>query len=223
MIKKTKKAIIFGTGSFAELVHFMLLNDSHYQVVGFTISKDHIKVDEFLGLPIYPFEEINTLVSPSVADIFIAIGCKKMNDVRASFMRQAKDKGYTLLSYISSKAQHWNDTQIGENVFIFEGNNLQPFVTINDGTILWSGNHIGHHSIIGKYCFITSHVVISGHCKINDSCFIGVNATIFDNVTIAKKSLIGASALITTDTKIEGVYTAEKATLFKKTSEAFFK
>ncbi|MBX3486365.1 MAG: acetyltransferase [Candidatus Paracaedibacteraceae bacterium] len=221
-MQKTKKAIVFGTGSFAEVVHFMLSKDSAYEVVAFTVSKDTIKDTTFLGLPVYPFESIESFIASYEAEMFIAIGYAKMNDVRAEFMSQAKFKGYKLLSYLSSRAQHWKDTKIGENVFIFENNNLQPFVEIGDGTILWSGNHIGHHSSIGKYCFITSHVVVSGHCRVEDSCFIGVNATIADDVKIAKKNLIGAGALITKNTDYAEVYTGTKATILNKTSDRFF-
>ncbi len=222
-MQKTKKAIVFGTGSFAEIVHFMLSKDSDYEVVAFTSSKDAIKDGTFLDLPVYPFEDIESFIPPHDAEMFIAIGYAKMNDVRATFMSQAKAKGYKLLSYLSSRAQHWGDTNIGENVFIFENNNIQPLVQIGDGTILWSGNHIGHHSSIGKFCFITSHVVVSGHCKVEDSCFVGVNATIGDSVTIAEKNLIGAGALITKNTSPSEVFTGTKATLFNKPSDRFFK
>ena len=32
--------------------------------------------------------------------------------------------------------------------------------------MLWSGNHIGHHTTIDDHCFITSHVVISGNVNV---------------------------------------------------------
>jgi acyl-[acyl carrier protein]--UDP-N-acetylglucosamine O-acyltransferase len=66
---------------------------------------------------------------------------------------------------------------IGENCFIFEDNTIQPFVRIEDNVILWSGNHIGHHSTIKSHNFISSHVVVSGQCTIEPNCFIGVNST----------------------------------------------
>jgi len=37
---------------------------------------------------------------------------------------EAKRKGYTLVSYISSKCNHWGDTLIGDNCFIFEDNTI---------------------------------------------------------------------------------------------------
>ena len=87
---------------------------------------------------------------------------------------------------------------------------IQPFVKIGNNVVVWSGNHIGHHAVIGDHCFITSHVVISGGTVIGDSCFLGVNATIRDHITIAPSTVIGAGAIIMKDTQEEDVYIAPK-------------
>jgi len=81
-----------------------------------------------------------------------------------------------------------------------ENNVIQPYVKIGRDTILWSGNHIGHHTTIGNDCFIASHVVVSGSVVVGDETFIGVNATLRDNINIGKRNVIGASALILKDT-----------------------
>ena len=59
---------------------------------------------------------------------------------------------------------------------IMEHNTIQPYVTIGENTILWSGNHVGHHTQIGKNVFIASHAVISGSVIVGENSFIGVNA-----------------------------------------------
>lgn len=69
---------------------------------------------------------------------------------------------------------------MGDNCFVFENQTIQPFVKIGNDVIIWSGNHIGHHSMIGDHCFISSHVVISGNVKIEPYCFLGVNSSIRD-------------------------------------------
>ena len=43
------KAILFGTGAFAEVVDFYLSNDSDYEVVGFCATSDQITETTFLG------------------------------------------------------------------------------------------------------------------------------------------------------------------------------
>lgn len=222
MIEKTKKAIIFGTARFAEVVDFYLTHDSEYEVAAFTVSGND-SLDSFCGKPVVSFEDVQKKYSPAEYEMFVAIGCRKMNLLRQDFCKDARNKGYKLLSYICSKAICWEKDKIGDNVFVFENNVIQPFVSIGDGTILWSGNHIGHHSTIGEYCFITSHVVISGDCIIKDRCFIGVNATFHDGLTIGEATLIGAGSLISENTEDNSVYLTKATDKHKARSERFFK
>ena len=210
-----KPVVIFGTGDIAQIAHFYLTHDSHYQVIGFTVDQEYLKQSEFCGLPVVPFEEVEKHYPPDSHDMFVAISYAKVNVVRASKYEAAKSKGYHLISYVSSKASTWSGLEIGENCFILEDNTIQPFVKIGNNVTLWSGNHIGHHAEISDNCFIASHVVISGGVKVGANCFIGVNATLRDHIAIAKSCVIGAGALILQDTQENGVYIAQAAELAK--------
>jgi len=141
-----------------------------------------------------------------------------MNKFREAKYNEAKSKGYRLASYVSPQCSFISHHPIGDNCFIFEDNTIQPFVKIGNNVTLWSGNHIGHHSIILDHNFISSHVVVSGNCEISNNCFIGVNATIHNNVKIAKSNLIGAGSIISKSTVEDGVYLPPQSTLFKKKS-----
>lgn len=211
--------IVFGTGSLAELVHFYLERDSDYNVVAFCADAEYIEEDSFLGLPLIAWEELPMAMPPETHKMFIAIGYKQVNQVRAERYHAAKAAGYELITYVSSKCTHWGDTPIGDNCFIFENNNIQPFVTIGSDNIIWSGNHIGHHGTIGNHCFLTSHVVVSGHVRIHDYAFLGVNATIRDSIEIAESTVIGAGALVMRSTKPREVYISERTPLYKKSSD----
>lgn len=81
-------------------------------------------------------------------------------------------------------------------------------MTIGDNVTLWSGNHIGHHSVIRSHSFIASHVVVSGGVEIGEQCFIGVNATLRDHIKVGDKCVIGAGAILLGDAEPEGVYMA---------------
>jgi sugar O-acyltransferase (sialic acid O-acetyltransferase NeuD family) len=203
------KVIIFGTGQIAEIAHFYLSEDSPHEVVAFTMDQDYINQSEFKGLPVVPFETIEQHYPPQDYKMFIPISYKKVNKIRAERYNQAKEKGYSFVSYISSKATYYN-TPVGENCFILENNVIQPFTEIGNNVIMWSGNHIGHHTKIKDHCFLASHVVVSGSVTIEPYCFIGVNATIRDNVTIGRESVIGAGALILNDTPEKSVYVGER-------------
>ena len=214
------KVVVFGTGSFAECVHFYLTHDSPHEVVAFTVHEDRIgDQTELAGLPVVPFESLTKTHPPGECEMFVAVGYAKVNRVRAAICEEAKGKGYGLISYVSSKATTWGDTKIGENVFVFEDNTIQPFVTIGDDTVLWSGNHIGHHATIGPHCFITSHVVISGHVTVGAYCFIGVNATVRDGIAIGEANVIGSAALIMKTTKDDEVYIAPRTKPDARTSD----
>jgi len=199
-MKKTKKLVLFGDSSFAEIAYEYFTYDSEYEVCAFTVSQAYLKRDKLFGLPIVPFEEVEKLYPPSEYEMHIALVYNMLNRNRARFYYEAKNKGYTLANYISSKAFVWRNVTMGDNVFIFEDNTIQPFVKMGSNNVLWSGNHIGHHSVLGSHLFISSHVVISGHCTVGDYCFFGVNSTVGNNINVGKDCLIGAGVLIVKDT-----------------------
>jgi sugar O-acyltransferase (sialic acid O-acetyltransferase NeuD family) len=153
--------------------------------------------------------------------MFIALSYAQMNKLREKKYYEAKKKGYKLVSYISSKCSYLSQFQCGDNCFIFEDNTIQPFAQIKDNVTLWSGNHIGHHSVIESHNFVSSHVVISGHCTIEPYCFLGVNSTIGHQVKIAKETLVGAGSIITKSTEEKSVYVPSKSAKLDKTSDMF--
>jgi sugar O-acyltransferase (sialic acid O-acetyltransferase NeuD family) len=209
-MKKTKKAIIFGTSGQAEVMAYLFDHDSEYEVVAFTSTKDFITDPEVYGRPLVAFETIEKQYPADKFEMHIAIGYNTQNTVREKFYHEAKKKGYKLITYISSKCTNYA-ASIGDNCFIFEDNTIQPFVNIGNNCILWSGNHIGHHSTVEDNVFISSHVVISGHCKIGHHSFLGVNSTLRDGIKIAPFTTLGAGCLIVKDTEEGKTYIGTKA------------
>jgi sugar O-acyltransferase (sialic acid O-acetyltransferase NeuD family) len=112
---------------------------------------------------------------------------------------------------VSSRAFVWRNAEIGENSFIFENNVIQPFVRIGDNCILWSGNHVGHRTVVRNHVFVASDAVISGYCDIGESSFIGVNTTFNDRVKVAADNVIGSGALVHRDTEAGRVYVGSPA------------
>jgi sugar O-acyltransferase (sialic acid O-acetyltransferase NeuD family) len=200
------KVIVFGASQWAELAHFYLTHDSEHEVAGFTLDGAYLKEPRFKGLPVVAFEEVAKEFPPASHKMFIPMSFKRMNHVRAEKYAEAKQRGYGLVSYVSSKATTFPGFTCGDNCFIFEDNTIQPFVTIGHNVVMWSGNHIGHHSTIKDHVMITSHVVISGCCTIEEYCFFGVNATVRDETVVARETLVGMGCVITKDTKEFEVY-----------------
>jgi len=206
-----QKLVIVGEGETAELAYEYFTYDSNYEVVAFSAEKAYIKKDALFGLPIIPFEDVANLYSPKKYKMFVAVSFTELNRVRTKLYKQAKNKGYSLASYVSSKAFVWRNVEIGENCFILENNILQYRVKIGNNVILWSGNHIGHRTTIGDNCFISSHATISGFCEIGENCFIGINSCIAGAVKIAKDCIIGAGAVVLKNTLASLVYVGNPA------------
>lgn len=214
-----KPVVIFGTGDFARIAACYLAADSPHEVAAFTVHARFLPSEATLrGLPIVAFEELQDRYPPELFSMFVAIGFSRVNRARAEIYEQCKARGYSLITYVNSRATDWDETQIGENTFIFEDNVIQPFVTIGDDVILWSGNHIGHDVTIDDHVFIASHAVISGNCTIGSHCFIGVNATFRDGIKVAPHCVIGAAAVIMHDTQEGDVYAVRNTPLFPKKS-----
>lgn len=201
-----KPLVIFGAGDIAALAHYYFTTDSDYDVVAFVVDASYVGESRFRDLPVVAFEDVVRHYPPDSYYFFVALSYSKLNAVRKEKFLAAKERGYKLVSFISSRATVLNDGRIGENCFIFEDNTIQPFVRIGDNVTLWSGNHIGHHSVIHDHTFIASHVVVSGGVEIGEQCFVGVNATLRDHIKVGDRCVVGAGALLLADAEPEGVY-----------------
>tara|TARA_R110002020_G_scaffold268819_3_gene484101 strand:- start:41281 stop:41946 length:666 start_codon:yes stop_codon:yes gene_type:complete len=203
-----KNIIIFGTKDLAQLAKYYFDTDPaylNYTVAAFTADSEYITEADFEGLPIVPFENIEDHYSPNEYQLFAPVTGVNMNKTRENIYNRGKEKGYEFISYVSSKATVCGN-KIGENCFILEDNTLQPFTTVGNNVVMWSGNHIGHHGSIGDHVFFTSHVVLSGHCNVGDYSWFGVNSTIRDGINLGKGTLVAMASCITKDTDEWGVY-----------------
>ena len=201
-----KKLVIVGDGEFGTIAYEYFTHDSEYEVVGFSVEREFITREKHCDLDVVPFEDLSSHFSPSEVSVYVAVTNPKLNRVRTRLYFETKEKGYSLATYISSKAFIWRNVEIGENTFIFENNVLQPFTKIGNNVVLWSGNHIGHRTTVGDNCFLSSHIVISGYCTVGENSFLGVNASVANNVNIASDNFVAMSAAIIKDTEENSVY-----------------
>lgn len=192
--------VVFGTTDTAQLAKFYLDTDSPHRVVGFTVHRDYLDREEFEGLPVVAFEDLQQRFPSREASLFAPMVATRMNKARAEIYQQGKDKGYSFISYVSSHATVLTP-HIGENCFILEDNTVQPYVRIGNNCVLWSGNHIGHHSTIHDHVLFTSHIVLSGHCDVGSYSFFGVNATVRDGLHIGEGTLLAMGAVLTRPTE----------------------
>jgi sugar O-acyltransferase (sialic acid O-acetyltransferase NeuD family) len=216
-MSKSKKLILIGDSAFAEIAYEYFTHDSEYEVVAFSVERAYLRREELFGLPIVPFEELAERFPAAEHSFYAALVYTQGNALRRRLYESAKAMGFRPASYISPHAFVWRNVKLGEHCFIFEHNVVQPFVSIGDDVVLWSGNHIGHHSSIGDHCFLSSHVVVSGFCKIGSSCFMGVNSSVANNTNVGDRCVVGAGALILGDvedgTTVVGIWKKRRSVL----------
>lgn len=220
---KTKKLLIVGDGEQAEIAYEYFTYDSPYEVAGFAVESAFRKKDELYELPVVDFESMERRFKPSEYSAYVAISSTHLNRVRARLFQRTKEKGFTCASYLSSKAFCWRNVEIGENSFIFENNVLQHHVRVGDNVILWSGNHVGHRTVIHDHCFISSHVVISGFCEIGRYTFMGVNSCVGNDLKVGEDNVIGSGAVVVKNTDAGKVYVGNPAKALEKSSFDTFK
>jgi sugar O-acyltransferase (sialic acid O-acetyltransferase NeuD family) len=218
-----EKLIIVGEGETAELAYEYFTHDSNYKVVAFSAEKKFIKKTELFGLPVVAFEELERLYDPRKYKAFVAISYTQLNRIRTRLYKQVKQKGFAIVSYVSSKAFIWHNVEIGENCFIFENNVIQSHVKIGNNVILWSGSHVGHRTVVKDNCFASIQAAVSGFCEIGENCFLGVNCCVAGGLKIAKDCIIGAGAVVIRNTEEGKVYVGNPARplSYKNSFESF--
>jgi len=213
--------IIFGCTEQAEIANYYF-SKAGYKINYHCVDDEYASSDQFCGVPVIASSEASNKRLWETNKLHVAIGFSNLNRVRQAIFERMKRQGYSFLSYVSDRACVYSK-HIGENCFILENNVIQPFVRIGDNAVLWSGNHIGHHTSIEDHVFISSHVVVSGCCKIGGNSFLGVNATISDQVTIGRDNIIGAGCLIKKDTKDAQVFSVPATPPRQISSDRFLK
>ena len=196
----------------ARMMHFYFSRDSKYDIVAFTVNEKYIQESMFCGLNVIAFESIEKNFSPEEYDLFIAIGPSKMNSLREMKYYEAKQKGYSLATYISPHAIC--ESPLGENSFVGDSAIINSFSTIGFNNIFWEFCLVNNDSCIGNNCYFSPKSVISTFSNIGDNTIIGTGSIVKTSVIVAEKTLIGAGCYISKDTEVKGVYGEKSSPLY---------
>lgn len=197
------KVIIFGVNLFSSVVLQSILKEKKAEVLGFTLNREYITSNLFEGLPVIPFEDLDSHFDMKDVKIAITIGYSNMNANRATVYQKCKEKGYNIYTFISNDAYVMTKA-IGEGCIILPQSYIGPYVKIGCCTHIWPSAHLGHHNEIGDFTHISGGASIGGGTSIGSFCFIGINSTIVNGIFIGNHTLIGAGSIITKST--EGYY-----------------
>ncbi len=213
-----EKIIIWGIGQISQVLTFYIQKYTQYKICAYTLDKEYMgDKNEFNGIPVIAFEEIEKHFSPNEYKMALIMSSKNLNRYREEKYLQAKAKGYDFINYISPHSLVETEC-IGENVFILGQCHIQPFTEIGNNCILWSGTIIGHHTVISDNCFFAG-ARIAGFVKIKRNCFFGDCSIIADGIIIGQHSVIGQSCHILKDVKDYSVFISKQTKRLDLTSE----
>ncbi|HRE41341.1 MAG TPA: acetyltransferase [Ignavibacteria bacterium] len=218
-----KEIIIFGTGKIADVIQYFMREISNLSVKAFTVDKEFISDEEFNGLPVIDFSNIENSYPPDKYSVFVALGYHDLNRLRAKKIEECEKKGYEIISYIHPDSGIPSDLQYGKNCFIMDNVCIHPRVKLGNNVFVWSGTIIGHHSEIGNNCWLTSGCNISGVVKVGDNSFFAINSTVGHSVTLEGNNFLGANSLVTKNAKSGQVFIAESTKPFRLDSNQFLK
>ena len=221
-----QEIVIVGIGETAELAADYFLYDSEYVVKCFAAEREYLRqrpeMKELAGCPILSVEELSEKFPPTRCKAFVAMAYGRLNHDRAKMYQAMKDMGYKMASYVSSRAFVGSNVRIGDNCFIMEHNVLQRNVTIGNDVVLWSGNHIGHRSVIEDHVFLSSHVAVSGYCRIGEYSFLGINSCLGDSVSVARNCFIGGGTALMKSTAPNQLYRSSPISPERITTDVAF-
>lgn len=187
--------IIFGTSVFSKLMKWYIENDTTETVEAFTVEKEYMAEQEFCGISVYPFEELENIFSKDRISILNTCGYQNMNDVRSKIFSICKEKGYAIHNYVHSTAA-LNGVELGDGNIILERVLFQPFAKIGSGNIFAPDVLIGHDGVVGDFNYFSSGIKICGCCNIGNHNFIGTNAVLKEYLSVGDYDLIGAGTYL---------------------------
>jgi sugar O-acyltransferase (sialic acid O-acetyltransferase NeuD family) len=196
--------VIFGAGQIAEVAKVYIDKHGPDRIVGFTVDAAYIASDTFHGLPVVAWERLSERFPPESVKLLGPLSYRRMNEFRRDRHCEGKARGYAFASFVHP-ASFVYTTEIGENCFILENNVIQPFCRIGVGVMMWSGNHVGHHSVIGDYCFLASQVGLGGGVRLGERCFLAGKVGVESGVDIGDACFLGTGTLVKTNLPPESV------------------
>ncbi len=207
-----KKIIIYGITEMAEYLYPYLIRDKKVEVVAFTVESKYLNKDTLFDKKVIPFENIEDKYSPKDYEVIIAIGPTQMNKIREKYFILAKEKGYSLYSYVSNLASVMSP--IGENNIIADFAVIQPNAKIGDNNIIYEHSIICTNASVGSHNYIAPAAKIGTNDNIGNNIKLGMNSTLKTDINIENESLVGAHSYISKNTEFKGVYGVKSAELY---------
>lgn len=216
-----KEIILFGNGNVALVAYHAFEHDHKIKIAGFTVDREYIGSEEFLGLPVVAFDEVTKKFPPEQFDMFVSLGFTKTNRLRADKYLQALKMGYGMPTLIHPKATIYPGVKTGYNCSIGANVVIQPGAVIGNNVVIRDNSFIGHGVRVSDHCYIGAGTVVAGGSNIGERCLLGINSTIRESVNIGTACIVGAGVTILSDIKDKEVYLSQQGIRHPFSSDEF--
>jgi len=200
-----KPFIIFGNGDFADIVEYIIVEEMHEEVAGYTVNEAFLSDSEWKGKPVVPLERIEKYFNPVLYNFSIAYEGRDLYGTRETIMAAMAERGFSFENVISSSANVTN-ARIGVGNIIMQDVLIAPFAELGDGNVFWGTSQIQHHNRVGNFNCFAPGMATCGYTVIPDHCFFGANCTIKSGIHISNRTFVGANAYVDNDTDVGAVW-----------------
>lgn len=218
-----KKVLLAGNAITAEILSTYLRRDARYEVAGFTVDDEFVTEGGVDGYRTVGLSEAINAFSSDTYRVIMAMGYGELNRSRETMFGRLKAMGYGIETYIHPNARVFTDRPVGEGSVVLPGAVIEPHARVGANTMVWSNVTLAHHSSVDDHCWVAAGTVVSGQAKVLRNTFLGVSSTVVNAVTVGEFNIVGASALISRDTKPHSVHLARSAEPFRYSSDDYVK
>jgi sugar O-acyltransferase (sialic acid O-acetyltransferase NeuD family) len=192
--------VIFGATDLAGMARYCAVEEHGRNVAAFVVDAGYRTQEEFHGIPVIEWPEMQQRFTPENTDCFIALGYRVMRRRRAVY-EQVSGAGYGCVNLVSPASHVATSAHMGENNLVLSGVVIEPGVQLGANNVIWSNATVCHDTVIGNHNFLAANVTLGGHARLGDLNFIGFSATILQHVAVGNETLIGAQTLIRRPTR----------------------
>ena len=217
------EVVIFGTSKVAQSIFCYAQQEADFHVAGFCIDAQYRDAEQYGGVPVVLFDEVEKHFPPSRFRMLVAIGYHQMNKVREQRCIESLGKGYELANYISPRACLAPDVVLGRNCIVMANATIEPHARLGDHVCVFNNSSLAHDVIAEDNVWVGSGVVVAGGTRIGHHSFIGVGATLGHNIEIGAECFIGAGALVTKNTAPKSVYIAADTPKYRLDTDQFLR
>lgn len=193
------KSVIIGAGTYGE-VYATFLKEANIDVIGFVDDKRELQGQSIHGIPVIGSIAQLSLIAQQwgVEVVYCPIGD---NGLRVQILSEALRLGLKTPNFIHHSVKIAPNVNIADHgVYILQGTQIMPWVTLERFVMISCGSNIVHHSHLKEGVFVSNGVNLGAQVVAERLSYIGMGATVMTGVkTLGENSLVGAGAVVIKD------------------------